>query len=473
MHHLMKVRGSIMNPHWKEIIPGDSYIVSVDGPFNEGDQKILSFLYQPLIGPVCISLYLTLKQQIETNKLQSEPYSHYFIMNLLNLNLMEIYQARNKLEAIGLLQTFVKKEGENRQFLYILNPPLSAEQFFSDGLLNIYLYQKVGREYYNRLKASFTDSVIPRNEFQNITKSFQEVFTSQAAYPYTPIQEEETESLKIASKGEVNPIKVIPEQFDFDLLLAGLNEAVVPKRAITKEVREVILKLAFLYEIDPIQMKNIILSSITNDNQIDIERLRKAARDWYTIEHYSSLPKLVDKVQSPLLQSEIDVPKTKEERLIRYLETVSPRQLLQDMNQGNEPVQSELQLIENLMINQKLPPGVVNVLIQYCLLRTDMKLSKSFVETIASHWGRKKIKTVVEAMELAKLEHRKYLEWQKNKKNNKPITRKVVRSEKVPEWFENRDHESEEKPLADLEATNFEEEKRKMEERLKKYKNRG
>ena len=32
-----------MEPHWKDIIPGDQYIVSVDGELNQGDSKVLTF----------------------------------------------------------------------------------------------------------------------------------------------------------------------------------------------------------------------------------------------------------------------------------------------------------------------------------------------------------------------------------------------------------------------------------------------
>lgn len=459
-----------MEPHWKEIIPGDQYVVSIDGPLNEGDSRVLTFLYQPLIGPICISLYMTLRHQVEHNHLQSEPVSHYYIMNLLNLNLTDIYIARQKLEAIGLLESYSKEEGDNRSFIYMVKPPLSPNQFFSDGLLNIYLYQKIGRDYYNRLKHFFADTSLDTSGFVNVTKGFQQVFSSGISYPYHDLMDDREQNYTYPTRHEAHPVTVSPEFFDFDLFFAGLNEALVPKRAITNEIKEVILKLAFLYGIDVIQMKNIVQDSMNMENKIDVDTLRKNARDWYTIEHYNSLPKLVDRNQSPIYQSEIDVPKTKEERLIRYLETVSPREFLADLSEGSEPTKSDLRLIEDIMLNQKLSPGVVNVLIHYCMLQNDMKLSKPYVETIASHWARKKVKTVQEAMELGKSEHRKYLERQKVKKEKKSTTtrRKPIRSEQVPDWIENpaqtQPQQSEE------ERKKFELEKKKLEERLKKYK---
>lgn len=455
-----------MEPHWKELVPGDRYYVQVEGPFNEGDQKVLTFLYQPLIGPICISLYMTLKNQIGENRLTSEPTTHYYIMNLLDTNLADIYVARLKLEAIGLLETFVKNDEDYRTFIYVLKPPLAPNQFFTDGVLNIYLYQKIGREYYARLKSFFSDQDIPKEGFEKVTKEFQQVFHS--ATNYLPYQKDffEDEQQKYFTKPTPKSLQIQPENFDYELLVEGLTRTMVPTDSFTKEVKDAILKLAFLYGIDPIQMKNIVLGAIDDDNQINIDQLRKGARDWYTIEHKNQLPKLVDRIQSPLYHSNIDEPKTKDERLIRYLETVSPRQLLEDLSDGSEPSQADLALIEDIMFQQKLNPGVVNVLIQYCLLKTDMKLSKSYVEKIASHWARKKIKTVQEAMELAKEEHRKYLEWQKNKKENKEGQRKAIRKEKIPKWFENREQVTENKEK----ITNFEEEKRKLEEELKKYK---
>ena len=455
-----------MELHWKEVIPADQYMVSIDGPMNEGDEKVLTFLYQPLIGPRCISLYLTLYNQVETNRLSSEPVSHYYIMNLMDLSLAEIYEARQKLEAIGLLDTYVKKGEDFRFFLYELKPPLSPSQFFSDGLLNIYLYQKIGRDYYNRLKVFFADPKLELDGFEKVTKGFQDVFASStSAYSLQQNSVEERE-IRFPDKKEAKPISVYPETFDFDLFMAGLHNNLISKSAITPKVKDVILKLAFLYGIDPIQMVNIVLGAVTEKNTVDIELLRKKARDWYKIEHYSTFPKLVDKVQSPLYYSNIDEPKTKEEKLIRYLEMTSPRELLSDLSEGSEPLASDLKLIEDIMIQQKLNPGVVNVLIQYCLLRTDMKLSRNFVEKIASHWARKKIRTVQEAMDLAKEEHRKYLEWQKQKKETKTSSKaQPTRTERVPEWFEQRERPKEE----ELEIANFEEEKRRLEERLKKY----
>lgn len=452
------------NPHWKEMLPMDDYIVSVEGPWNLGDLKVLTFLYQPLLGPLCISLYLVLRSQVAEDRLVSRRNTHYFLMNVMDTGLAEIYSARLRLEAIGLLETYVKKAGDRRSFVYELKPPLSPARFFSDELLNMYLFQQVGKKQYMNLKSYFMDQRLPEPGYEKITKSFPEVFASVIPDDGERDEMENGEGLKAMERPMAKSLRVEPQDFDFQLLV-GLVERVVPRFAITPEVKEVIFKLAFLYGFDPIEMKDILMESLTDGKEIDVEKMRKKARDRYLLFNYQKLPKIVDRIQSPALSSNIAEPKTPEERLIRYLETVSPRQLLEDLSRGGTASEADLRLVEDIMIRQKLPPGVVNVLIHYCMLRTDMKFSRSFAERIASHWARKEVRTVRQAMDLAKSEHQKYLNWQKEKEKDKknPKTRRALRKERLPEWFDSWEIiEEKEEDIEDIE-----EERRKLEERLK------
>lgn len=92
-----------------------------------------------------------------------------------------------------------------------------------------------------------------------------------------------------------------------------------------------------------------------------------------------------------------------------------------------------MKILEDVMFHQKLPPGVMNVLIDYVMRKTDKKLTKAYVETIASHWARKSIQTTANAMALAKKEHQQYLKWAENKKvgkrSSKSNTKKLSRGQ--------------------------------------------
>lgn len=461
----------VLKPYWSEIQPIDSLIVKMNGVLHPQDQKIIDSLYQPLIGPFSTALYYTLWNRVQENRLWSERLNHYHLMNFLDLNLEEIFQARLKLEGIGLLKTYVKTEADNRSYLYDLQPPLSAEGFFTDGMLNIYLYQKIGKSQFLKLKRLFMDEKVDLSGYQEWTRSFQDVFSSLGSEALTD-QEAHTASLpgeqqEFFRRQEPNLIKIGGEQFNFEVLFSGLSEIMVPRRVFTQEVKEAISKLAFLYSIDAVNMKNIVLASLDADQTIDIEELRKAARDWYQLEHDHQLPQLVDRVQ-PVYARNVIEPKTKEEQLISYLETISPRQFLIDLADGGEPAPSDLQAVEDVLFHQKLPPGVINVLIHYVMLKTDMKLSKSYLAKIASHWSRKKIKTVKEAMDLAKSEHRQYQEWANDRKTPTQKRNKPIRTERLPDWF--IEPQATEKVVFDQEQ---EEKRKRLEAIQQKYRQHG
>lgn len=461
-----------MAQHWKELLPIDIYTVASNGILHDYDRKVITLLYQPLIGHISLSLYMTLWAQMEENRLWSQTNSHHNLMSLMDLNLKDIYEARMKLEGIGLLKTLVQTSDGPRSFIYELQPPLPPDQFFLDGMLNIYLYQKVGKNQFSKLKQFFSDKAISLDEgYEDVTRAFQDVYDSVVpSSSITDSEEVDTDDLVFIGRYNQKGIQVdMAEGFDFDLLFAGLSESLVPKKTITQKVKDAISNLAFLYGIDPIQMKNLLISAMDEiENKINIEELRKSARDWYQLENKEKLPQLIDKIQPILKQTDIDVPKTKEEKFIRYLDTTSPRQFLIDISDGAIPSKADLQIIEDVMFKQKLLPGVVNVLIHYVLLRTDMKLTKAYVDKIASHWSRKKISTVKDAIELAKNEHRQYMEWAENKKIPKSAARKKpIRTEALPDWFEEK-----EKGTSSYKKENTEEQE-DIAELLREFKNRG
>lgn len=465
-----------MTQLWNEIQPVDSYQVKLNGILDDFDRKVITFLYQPLIGSTCFSLYMTLWGEVEENRLWSKNATHYHLMNFLMLNLREIYNARLKLEGIGLLKTYIHQNGEERSFLYELQPPLSPEQFFTDGMLNIYLYRKIGQSHFTRLKRFFSDRKISKEQFVDITRGFQDVYES--ADQNVLLDQEGNKASELPpseqyySRKAAGELKITGHHFDFELLMAGLKEVLIPQRAITPQVKEGILKLSYLYNINAVEMKNIVLSALTEEQIIDIDELRKAARDWYQIQHGNDLPLLVDRVQPVLYREASPKLETKKEKLVHYLETTSPRQLLIDISDGAHPSKADLQAIEEIAFQQKLPFGVINVLVHYVMLRTDMKLSKNYLGKIASHWARKKVKTVTEAMELAKQEHRQYQEWAAHKKSGKLKKKAPIRTEKLPDWFKENYTDVNNKAKKDLQhndTESLESKRRRLQQLKKKY----
>lgn len=460
-----------MDSFWKELLPVDQYQVKAKGIMHDYYRKTLTSLYQPLIGPVAYSLYMTLWAQIETETDWSEPATHHSLMNMMQLNLNEILLARKKLEAIGLLETFVDDDHDPRRYYYLLESPLSPQEFFNDGALNVYLYNKLGHYQFQQVKKRFVaKNPVTCERFREVTAAFNDVF--QSLHPSELVVKKNSEmerALTVQADEEFvaesfGQTIQLTDDFNIDFVIESVSHLLVPKDVFTDELIEAIKKLAYIYKLQPLDMKYIIESTYVKYNEISVEQLRKGTQDWYSQQHNNQLPHLSLRVQPPLYRETMTKePETEEEKAIQWFETVSPYELLEGIAGGAKPAASDLKLIESIMFEQKLLPGVVNVLIDYVMRTNDMKLSRAYVEKIAAHWSRKKIKTVKEAMDLARSEHQKYQQWSPESKRTKTVQKKNERKAALPTWMSDK---KETKPLDEKE---FERKKKELEARLKRY----
>ena len=132
------------------ILPADSYIVINKTTITDADRKLISMLYQPIIGYTAVSLYNTLIDDLDKLELMSEELTHHHLMSTMQLKLEDIVIAREKLEGIGLIKTYVKK-GNINSYVYLIYSPITANEFFNHPVLNVVLYNNLGKKEYERL----------------------------------------------------------------------------------------------------------------------------------------------------------------------------------------------------------------------------------------------------------------------------------------------------------------------------------
>ncbi len=427
---------------WKEILPIDQYLVKTDSVLHDFDRRVLTLLYQPLIGPLSFSLYMLFWGEVEAYKYWSTPSTHRNIMASMRTNLDDILAARKKLEAIGLMTSYVQETPEVRNFIYDLNPPLSPAAFFgSDFPYCIFLKGEVGELRYNKLKSLFLTKGVNTKEFKDVSQSFSDVFETSVdnangrSFPKTEGNEQyiDREGLGTISVGKVD--------FDFDLFIYGLSENFVSPSLITDEVATRIKLLAYVFGLSPLDMQKVVMNATFGDeNEIELDVLSEKARMYYEIENFGRMPKLSEKIQ-PLRHQTMRYiePSTDEEKRIHHFETTSPKDFLIELAGGAIPTGTELAIVESIMINQHIMPGVVNVLLDYVVNKKKMNLNKKYIENTASNWARQKIKTVKEAIaQIAEFEKdiAVYKDKEvKEKSNPTSGLRKPIRKEILPEWM--------------------------------------
>lgn len=426
----------------KGISPADTYIVVNKSIITAEDRLILTMLYQPIIGPLAVMLYFTFWSDLDKSKLISTEYTHHHLVTNMQISLSEIEKARLKLEAIGLLKTYFK-EDTTGNYIYQLYSPIKANDFFNHPILNVVLYNNVGKKEYEKVLDYFKAPRLSTNNYQDITVSFTEIFSTVPLTSYEVVNSD-------IRKNNVQKLN-INTNFDFEFLANSLPSGLDKNKIFTKDTQELILQLSFLYNLDVVKMQDIIPICITERGTLNKEELRKTCRNYYQFDNHGLLPTVVYNTQPEYLKEPVG-DTSKRAKMIYTFETVSPYDLLKSKNNGAEPTSRDLKLAEDLIFNYGLKAGVVNVLIDYILKTNNNKLTRGLAETIAGQWQRQKIETVDDAMRLAEKEHKKY-------KKGSPTKTRTPKEEKVPEWF-NKNIEKKEASI---------EEQKEMQDLLKEY----
>lgn len=415
-----------------KILPIEGYYVSLKGNLPVDYAISLTHLYQPLIGIESIMLYQTLLHD-KNLQINQSLQTHHTLMNYLNLPLNQLYEARLKLEGIGLVQTFIHNE-EPRWYTYELQIPFSPYSFFQDAMLSELLYHHIGEQKYEQLRRLFT-SKYEEVRGENITATFQEVF--QTFHPSF----EHGSSRDIPDLNERRTSK----QIDFSWIEQMLKQRMIPvHQVLTEENKLLISQMKALYDLDPYEIDKSILWAVTEDHMLDREEFKSACHDLFKVKYNDVSIKLVQHRSSETIEQNKDVPQSKEQQLVQALQKMTPKELLEDLSNGNHASEQDMKIIREVMTKQGLPPAVMNVLIHYILLQSNMKLSKSYMEKIASHWSRAKLKTAQDAMEFAKKETQKRTKSATDKRSGYKQTR--TSGAVIPDWFKERKQKQKQMP---------------------------
>ncbi|MCI9110651.1 MAG: hypothetical protein HFH47_02420 [Bacilli bacterium] len=418
------------------LLPADTYIVKNCTILDNENRNILLKLYQPIIGSVAINLYLTFWSDLDTSQIISTEYTHHSLMTNTRLKLEDILESREKLEAIGLLKTFIKK-GSINNYIYELYSPLEPKEFLENPILATALQNNIGKQEYNKIIKFFSIPQINITGYEEISASFGETFD---------VNTDLFVSDNISDIRKVKQVDIIVnEKVDLNSVLGNIPDEYLNKKSVTKEIKSLIYKLAFIYNLNEEELTELIKNSINDKHFIDKDILRKNCSNYYTFEHKGSTPSLIYKKQPEYLTKKADGT-SKLAKMIYTYENTTPYDFLTGRNKGIKPSKTDLNLLETLLIDYELNPGVVNVLIDYVLKINNNKLTKNFVLTIAAQWKRSNIITVEEAMKICKKENKAKIEVKK--------TTKTIKKEEKPNWYgkEVEEETASDEDIAKLEA---------------------
>lgn len=409
-----------------KIVENSSFIVIRDHTLTMEEQKILTHLYMPLIGPRSLNIYMTLGTFINPGFNESESNGHLKLFQMLQIHKeSEFIKSRNELEAVGLLNVYTNGD----TYIYKLNRVLSADEFFNNDILSNFLYQKVGEEEFQNVLMEFLVHQVDLSLFENITKSFDEVYKvdDQDSVNYLT----ELNSLITLSSGE--QIKVNNPHFDYQYFNVLINALDILDQELlnSRYLYDLVNRYSFIYQLTTEEIKDALVLSVQIDKTIDEELFKKSCKKIY--DGHLVKPKITSVKAT-----------SNNDKLIKLLEQSSPNLIVQNLF-GVGLVGSEIEMFDRLLNTTGISLGILNVLIIYVLQDKKGEVpSYNYFDKIIKTWQRMGIASTKEAMD--------YINGRMT--SPKSTRGRVVKD--VPEWYDDYIKDVETKQQSKIEDNNEE-----------------
>ncbi|WP_339060110.1 hypothetical protein [Tepidibacillus marianensis] len=255
-----------------EVTPQDPYQVKMNESIEMSHISFLIDLYQPIIGPEAISLYLTLRNHLSFQyRGTSLQHAHRQLANQINVSFHNIMKARRILEAVGLLRTkkYQHKNEDRCIILYLLKAPLEPIQFFQSDILSILLLNRIGKSSYQELLGQWLSvdvDIMNTSEYHDIeiTKPFDEVFDSVLQSELMIQKGSEMDQLiqPISSNNPLSnddeKVQIKGKYLDIDFMKGMVSNLFNIGQIFTKGNIELFHELAFLYQLSEMDLIHLL-----------------------------------------------------------------------------------------------------------------------------------------------------------------------------------------------------------------------
>lgn len=411
----------------------DELIVARLEPLTDYQKKVLSYLYTPIIGSIGTNLYLSLFSFVEKEALESPTILHKNLFSRLFIeDIKEFLNTRHKLEALGLLEVYVKIDDNKVTYIYQLKGVADPYDFLTDPILEECLRNSVGNVEFDQIVAELLVHRYDIGTFKNITHQFDDVYEVTKKDSPSKYQ-----NYWVSSKN--NGVHLSSAHFDYECLLILVEALDLLDSKILRSIEfyDKVNRLSFMYGLNAEEMRDAIRSSVTPSRTLDYEVLNINVKYQY------------DQKNQMIKIKPVTIKTNTNDKLIVALENTPPKDIVEN-KYGTRLTSGEVEMFEKLRETTNLPLGVLNVLIIYVISSKDGEIpSYNYFIKIANSWIRGGILTT--QMALDKI----------SGNNKKSTTYKQKPVKKTASWYDEylekekeklAQSKEEEESLEDLEA---------------------
>ncbi|AUM62928.1 DnaD domain protein [Spiroplasma monobiae] len=395
-----------------------NYRVILKNIVDSSNNKIITYLYQPIMGSKAVSLYYTLiNESYILNDFKKITLSDARLSKITGISKTTLAKYFKKLEALGLLRTLENKE--KNTIIFNVYSPLEPAEFFENKVFNNALLNKLKKDDYELVRFTFRDEgeLSLESGYKDTSSKFADVFGE-----IENIKVEETTMIKAKPKRTNALLKGL----DYIQLIESLETEDVIISKNNSVVKKAIEDVFGSYNISQFEIKEII-KRIYDKEECSFDNSL----------FYKEVAKLIFKKDEfePTVP-EIDVNKNIQNQKIKKLnemETIEPEEYLLALISSKDPKTKELnktqnEIIEILQNKYKLRNGVINCLFDFVFLKNKGNIVANYIYKIASTMSENGFKTASETFEYLKVAH------QKSKSNIK--SNKVVNIDLGRRWNE-------------------------------------
>ncbi|QHX36940.1 DnaD domain protein [Spiroplasma sp. BIUS-1] len=386
-----------------------SYRVVLKNIIDSSNNKIITYLYQPIMGSKAVSLYYTLiNESYILSEFKKITLSDARLSKITGITKQSLAKYIKKLEALGLLRTLENKEKET--IIFNVYSPLEPVDFFENQVFNNALLSKLKKEDYELVRFTFRDEgeISLESGYKDTSSKFAEVFGQ-----LEDIKSEQTTMIKAKPKRTNALLKGL----DYANLIDSLEKEDVIISKNNQTVKKAIEDVFGSYNISQFEIKEIVKmiydkETCSFDNSLFYKEVAKLV---FKKEEFAPTVPEIDVKQN------IQVKKTQK---LNEMETIEPEEYLLALlvtknKEIKELDKTQNEIIEILQNKYKLRNGVVNCLFDFVFLKNKGKIVPNYIYKIASTMSENGFKTAPEAFEYLKVAHQKS---KSNIKSSKDVT---------------------------------------------------
>src|SRR5690554_5835985 len=350
---------------------GSKFKLNIKTELSSADFKVLAFLYQPLIGKSAHSVYCTF-YHLSKSKLQL---THQTFFDMINTTELKFKIMREKLEAIGLLETY---ENDKSDTIYVLKPPYSAKKFLTETFLGAYLESEIGSKNLKSLAELFKVESDMDGNFVNVTKSFDDLYH---------FKSKELLSINFdLEERNGNNTKMIKNGINYYEFVEKLPRALKSPQLFNENFKQKLIQLAYVYQFSISDLIKVYEKASVGKSDPSFENISFQAKNYY-----ESLNKEIMVSRNELSEEEVlnNVP------FIQIIEKYSGEDVYLRA--------SALDTVNDFINQNEIMQGTLNVLLIFILKNKNGVLPHvNYLNKVWRSWAKKGVKTASDAIKIQK-----------------------------------------------------------------------